>query len=183
MGARTIYSTSNPPPVAKLAPGQWRTIYGSIPGQASYPSGTERASLMFLPAGLRLQAMAVWCAAAAQTLRFGIRADENRGAGTLLLDTGPLPATGVVIAAIDFVVPPGPITGTPLWLSVTPQGAAVTMATVNVASEWRDAPTAQLVVGVRGCQAQAAGQGPLPTTFVTTSNVGGGAPIAVQAAN
>lgn len=169
----------------RIAPGEWRGTPGPSITNYSVNNGTERAQLLMLPPGQQLQAIACWVVVtvAATTVRFGIRADSDHQAGTLLLDAGAVPANaGIATLPIVFTVPPGPASGVPLWLSVTPQGGAVTFVSCIATSENRDATTPATVIGYRSSQHQTAGAAALPTTFTSGNNLSTAAVIAVQAA-
>jgi len=150
----------------------------------------ERAHLIWLPAGLALQAMAVYVtgAAASTDLRFGIRADSGNIPGAVLLDAGTIAAdvTGVRSLPITFTVPNtpvGPVGGVPLWLTVTPQGAGtVTMLATQPLSEMRDATTANAALFYHGCVGQSGVTGALPGTFAVTISNAPAPTFAVQAA-
>lgn len=182
----TMVSGNSPAP--PLLSGQWRATPGPTITNYSVPNGVERAQLMFLPPNRQLQAIACWVTVtvAATNVRFGIRADSDNQASTLLLDAGTVPANGgIATLPITFTVPDGPVSGVPLWLSVTPQGGAVTFVSCLANSEYRDATTATSAIGFRSSQQQGSGAilGALPGTFgPSTSNLSTAVAVAVQGA-
>ncbi|MFD6565384.1 hypothetical protein [Micromonospora profundi] len=174
------------PPVRPLASGRWRATPGATV-TASATVSIERAQLLWLPPGIGLQAMGcnVGAIAASTDLRFGIRADNNGLPGTLLLDAGTIAAdtAGTRSLPITFTVPAGPVTGVPVWLTVTAQGSnTVSMVGVYPVSEYRDFGTAGAAIFGHSVSSQSGVTGALPTPF-TLSSVSGPVPLlAVQAA-
>lgn len=187
MSSRSFWSarTYAQPTLAPLPSGRWRSTPGPS-SSISGPASSERVQLLWLPAGLALQAIAVYVAvgAAATVLRLGIRADNDGLPGSLLLDAGTVPAdtAGSRTLAVSYTVPSNPASGVPLWLSVTPQGGTVTLVANHVISETRDMTAASTALLYHGCAVQGSVAGALPTTFAATSTAGPAPTFAVQAA-
>ncbi|WP_431728585.1 hypothetical protein [Verrucosispora sp. TAA-831] len=173
------------PTVRPLASGQWRSVHGA-PVTASAAVNVERCLLLWLPPRLQLQAMAcyVGTSAASTDLRMGVRADSNGLPGSLLVDAGTTAATGGTRSLpINIIVPDGPASGVPIWLTVTAQGTnAVTMIGTHPTTEYRDWATVGQAALNAGVATQNGVTGALPAGFTMASVTGPQPALAVQAA-